>query len=55
MTVRKVCGYAKNYKGIQKPTCGCDYCMSVWDSKQLFGVHKIEAPTGEIFTIKLRV
>lgn len=52
MTVRKVCVHASKYEGIRKPTCGCDYCTSVWDEKQLFGVQKLQAPTGKIFKFK---
>lgn len=51
MTVRKVCSYAKKYKAIRKPTCGCDYCNSKWDEKQLFGVQKIKSPEGKIFKL----
>lgn len=49
MSVRKVCGYAKKYKGIKKPTCGCDFCNSVWEENQLFGVQKLTPPTGKVF------
>ena len=31
--VNKPCKYAKKYKAIRKPTCGCLPCQEKWESK----------------------
>lgn len=33
-TYRKQCSYAKKYKGIRKPTCGCETCAKKWGETQ---------------------
>jgi hypothetical protein len=29
------CKYAKKYKGIRAPKCGCDYCKEIYEHAQL--------------------
>ena len=30
--LRPECKYAKKYKAMQKPTCGCKFCNDAWDA-----------------------
>lgn len=27
---KQKCSYAKKYKAVRAPTCGCEFCMKVW-------------------------
>jgi hypothetical protein len=34
--MKKACSYAKKYKAIYPPKCGCEVCAKKWEAKQKY-------------------
>ena len=41
VTTRAKCGYANKYKDLRKPTCGCEACKEIWESKNPRKLEKV--------------